>query len=461
MGTVYLAQRNDLGFEQKVAIKVTRAEVHGTELTTRFLVERQILASLNHPNIARLLDGGTTEEGLPYVVMEYLEGQSLNEYCLTQKPPIRKRVELAQEICSAVQYAHEKLVIHRDLKPGNILVTPDGVPKLLDFGIAKLLDPNPVDGVSAETVWGQRPLTPEYASPEQLRGESMNTTSDVYSIGVLLYEMLTGRRPYEAKTRDPIKLEQVLRNDQITPPSQRVKNTKHDAAQAFPQLDPANAFREPKERHTTLLVGELDTIALKALRFDPERRYPTAAALALDLRNYLEDRPISARPDTWAYRTTKFVQRNRLSVAAATLGILLLALSAVTASVMALRLREQRDAVVEEVERKEEMLNFLTSLFEDSTPSSSAGRELTAYQLLERATKRLPKLTSDPGVRSALARQIGKAHLERGEFELAEQLGSEAVELAESAGLDYEVAEALAQRALVREELGQTGRCRC
>ena len=200
MGTVYLAVRDDDQYKKQVAIKLVRRGMDTDFIVDRFRHERQILASLDHPNIARLLDGGTTEDGLPYFVMEYIEGSPINQYCDDRRLSIAERVKLFQTVCSAVQYAHQNLVVHRDIKPSNIIVTPEGVPKLLDFGIAKLLAPDAVGQTQAATVTMMRPMTPDYASPEQVRGRAITTAADIYSLGVLLYELLTGRRPYRIKT---------------------------------------------------------------------------------------------------------------------------------------------------------------------------------------------------------------------------------------------------------------------
>lgn len=455
MGTVFLAERDDAEFEQKVAIKVSRRDLAGSQLEARFLVERQILASLNHPNISRLLDGGTSRTGLPYVVMEYLEGEPIDDYCSRKRLPLRARLELMVQVCDAVQYAHEKLVIHRDLKPSNLLVTADGEPKLLDFGIAKLLDPTS-SLPTLETVAGARPLTPEYASPEQLRGEAMDTASDVYALGVLLYELLTGQRPTPLDTRDPLKIEKELRERAPARPSDVVAGPAKRTP--FPQMNRAQGFSEPPDRRAGALRGDLDVIVLKALHFEPERRYGTANALAADLRNYLAERPIAARPDHWRYRTAKFVRRNLASVVAVTAALLLLIALAVTSSVMAVRLRNERDVVLEEQARGQEMLNFLTQLFEDASPSGSQGRELSATEMLERGRERLPALSGDLELRASLARRLGNVHRMRGDYTVAAELMHTALEAASESDDPVVLAAIRADAALLETDLGNLER---
>ncbi len=294
MGAVYLAERADGAFSQQVAIKVIQ---HGTPtefILNRFRRERQILANLRHPNIVRLLDGGATEGDAPYLVMEYVEGQPIDIYCVTRDLSLRDRLELFRKVCAAVQFAHQNLVVHRDLKPSNILVTEDGTPKLLDFGIAKLLDPeNPT---SKTELTAMRAMTPEYASPEQISGEAITTASDVYSLAVVLYLLLTGRRPYKLKTGRLEELLLAITQGEAAPPSAIV-----DAARA------------------KALRGDLDTILMTALRKEPQRRYASVEQFSEDLRRYLAGLPIQAQTDTFIYRTGKFIRRNKIGATAGAL----------------------------------------------------------------------------------------------------------------------------------------------
>jgi non-specific serine/threonine protein kinase/serine/threonine-protein kinase len=312
MGTVYRAVRADDQYRKQVAIKVARGGL-GDELQVhRFKAERQILANLDHANIARLLDGGATDDGQPYVVMEYIDGQTIDEYCDERKLAVPERLKLFRRVCSAVAYAHQRLVIHRDIKPANILVTKEGEPKLLDFGIAKILDPEE-SGID-QTLTAMRLMTPEYASPEQVRGEAITTASDVYSLGVVLYGLLTGRRPYGRASRLPHDIAQAVIETEPEKPSLSVTRLETVTAEAV-----SETRDEIPERLQRRLRGDLDNIVLKALRKEPERRYASVDQFSEDIRRHLEGLPVIARPDTFFYRSSKFVKRNKAGVAAAVL----------------------------------------------------------------------------------------------------------------------------------------------
>lgn len=299
MGAVYLAERADGGFDQRVALKVVKRGMDSDHVLARFRAERQILASLEHPNIARLLDGGASDGGQPYFAMEYIEGQRIDEYVRALALPDRLRLWL--QVCGAVSYAHQHLVVHRDLKPANILVTADGVPKLLDFGIARLLNPTTE---ATSTFTELRMLTPEYASPEQIEGRHATTVSDVYSLGVVLYELLTGRSPYSPRSRSPRDIA--------------------DAICTTEPLRPSVAVLEGDASLARRLRGDLDTILLTALRKEPSRRYQSVEQLGGDVRRHLEGLPVRARRDTFAYRAGKFVRRHRAGVAAGALVVVAL-----------------------------------------------------------------------------------------------------------------------------------------
>ena len=309
MGAVYLAERADGEFERRAALKVIKRGMDTDLVLKRFRAERQMLAALEHPHIARLLDGGSTDDGRPYFIMEYIEGQSIDDFAESRTLGVRERLALFLSVCDAVEYAHQHLIIHRDIKPGNILVTADGVPKLLDFGIAKALDPT--EDAPTGTITGARIMTPEYASPEQIEGHQATVTSDVYSLGVVLYRLLTGGSPYRLTSRDPIMIAEAVRTTEPSKPSMAVEQV-------------------PRLRHE--LRGDLDTIVLMALRKEPERRYQSARELADDIRRYLAGEPVRARSDKVAYRAAKFVRRHRTSAIASAITLCVLALGGALAA---------------------------------------------------------------------------------------------------------------------------------
>jgi non-specific serine/threonine protein kinase/serine/threonine-protein kinase len=308
MGAVYVAERADTQYEKRVAIKLVKRGMDTDAVLKQFRHERQILAGLEHPNIARLLDGGTTAGGLPYFVMEYIEGLPIDAYCDSRRLPIAARLQLFRQVCAAVTHAHQHLVVHRDIKPSNILVTPDGTPKLLDFGIAKILHA----GEPAETrgtVAPFRVMTPEYASPEQVTGDRVTTASDVYALGLLLHELLTGQRAHRLKTSNLEEVVRVVCNSEPVRPSTVFAGLKgRSEVSATRGTTPEKLLKQ--------LAGDLDQIVLAALRKEPQRRYPSVAAMAEDVHNYLAKRPVVARGEAWTYRARRFVRRNALPVTA-------------------------------------------------------------------------------------------------------------------------------------------------
>jgi tetratricopeptide (TPR) repeat protein len=338
MGIVYLAKREDSSFAPMVALKVIKRGMDTEEIVRRFETERKVLSGLNHPNIAKLIDGGTTEEGLPFFALEYVEGVPLDRYCDDQRLPTRERLVLFQKVCAAVHYAHQNLIVHRDLKPGNILVSAQGEPKLLDFGIAKLLNPSLFE-ISEVTGPGMRLMTPEYASPEQVRGDPITTASDVYSLGVILYELVTGRRPYRFKTRLQHEIMRIVCEEEPARPSTAVAIAVSPEAPASELAQPSDVagagptsqqLAERRDvdagRLSKRLRGDIDDIVLKSLDKSPLRRYHSAEQLSEDLKRHLEGQPVVARPPSVAYRFEKFVRRNRTAVAAACAVFLALAL---------------------------------------------------------------------------------------------------------------------------------------
>jgi serine/threonine protein kinase/TolB-like protein/Tfp pilus assembly protein PilF len=327
MGAVYLAERADEQFQKQVAVKLIKRGMDTDAILRRFQLERQILASLEHPYIARLLDAGTTNDGLPYFIMEYVDGQPIDRYCETHRLPTRERLELCRLVCAAVRYAHEHQIIHRDLKPSNILVSAAGTPKLLDFGIAKLLTPDHPGETRDATLYTPRPMTPRYASPEQVRGDPTGTAGDVYALGVVLYELLTGHLPYRVVGRTSAEIAQVICEQEPEKPSAVLRRaggrpSSDVDARSAASVSASSVGEPPMPRH---LSSDVDTIVLTALHKEPTRRYASAAQLDEDLGRYLEGLPILARKSTWRYRARKFLARNKLAATAMAAAVVALA----------------------------------------------------------------------------------------------------------------------------------------
>jgi serine/threonine protein kinase len=423
MGEVYRAFRADDQYRKDVALKVVRAGQDSVSVVTRFKNERQILASLEHPNIARLLDGGTAEDGTPYLVMELIEGQPITEYVDSRKLSIPERLKLFMQVCAAVQYAHQRLIIHRDIKPGNILVTADGTPKLLDFGIAKVLGTD-LESQPNATLTAFRILTPEYASPEQIKGEPVTTASDVYSLGVILYDLLTGRSPYPVTLRTPQELAAAIcqrEPDKLSAAVSRVSSQKDLARFSLEAAALARGSSPHKLRK--YLSGDLDNIVLMALRKEPFRRYASAEQFAEDIRRHLEQIPVLARKDTTRYRVSKFVARHKASVAVS--AALLLALLAGLAFALheARVARQQAEIARAQRARAERRFNdvrkLATSLMFDihdriqDLPGSSSAREL----LLKNAIEYLDSLASESGSEPSLLRELATGYERIGDLQ--------------------------------------------
>ena len=392
MGTVYLGERADGPFKKRVAVKVVRRGMDTEAVLKRFRQERQILAGLEHPNIARLLDGGNTEDGLPYLVMEYVEGEPLTAWCTRRGLDVAARLALFRTICATVQFAHQNLVVHRDLKPGNITVTADGTPKLLDFGIAKLLNADLAGTTRDLTVAGGGAFTPEYASPEQIKGERITTASDVWSLGVLLYELLAGVRPFGAAGAPPGEVAKAVLETEPEKPS-------------------AAAARAGGERMRRRLEGDLDTIVLKALRKEPERRYASAEQLSEDLRRHLEGAPVKARRDTFTYRTGKFLSRHRAAVAAAALVLVALVGGILATARQARIARAERARADRRFEDVRKLASSFLFEFHDSIrnlPGSTPARELLVRRALEYLGTLAKESASDPALQRDLAEAYEK-----------------------------------------------------
>jgi serine/threonine protein kinase len=434
MGSVLLATRADEQFEKFVAIKLVRRGMDSEDLLRRFRTERQILASLEHPHVARLLDGGMTEDGLPYLVMEYVEGEPLDKYCDGHELTTNERLLLFRKVCSAVQHAHQNLIIHRDLKPGNILVTATGEPKLLDFGIAKLLDPEPgTRNQAPATTTLMRLMTPEYASPEQIRGGKITTVSDVYSLGVLLYRLLTGHAPYHFTTYSPQEIERLVCETEPDKPStvvSRGEEMKTGLGATKVTSEATGAARhEGPDALRRRLRGDLDNIVLMALRKEPERRYSSAAELSEDLRRYMDGRPVAARNSTWAYRTAKFIGRNRVGASASAL-LMLAILGGLTASIRQGRVAaRERDQARQEKAKAEQLNKFLQSILSAAAPEQK-GKDAKVIEVLNDASRHLDAEFADqPVLRGQALLTIGQTYFELGLLDEAEKTQREALRI--------------------------------
>ena len=411
MGEVYRAVRADGQYTKEVAIKMVRGGFDSIAVLERFRNERQILASLDHPNIAHLLDGSTSEDGVPYLVMELIEGVPVDVYCDEQKLSITDRLQLFRQICAAVQYAHQRLVIHRDIKPSNIMVTRDGIPKLLDFGIAKLLDP----ASSIETTIA-RPMTPEYASPEQVRGEPITTASDVYSLGVILYQLLTGRSPYAGETRSSHELARAVCETEPGRPSTAVlKPITVRAGEQSEHITPEQVSRSRDASPAKLqrrLAGDLDSIMLMALRKEPARRYASVEQFAEDIRRHLDGLPVVATKGSWRYRAGKFIRRQRVAVAGAAAVLLALVGGIVTTTWEARIARKEAEIASAERTRAEKRFNDVRKLSDSlifdihdaiqDLPGATPARKL----LLDRAVEYLDSVAKDSGGDPDLQREL-------------------------------------------------------
>ena len=410
MGTVFLATRDDGQFEQRVALKVIRQR-GAVDLVSRFLDERRILARLEHPHIARLVDGGVTSDGVPWFAMEYVEGEPIDRYCDAHDLSIEQRLELFAGVCDAVQYAHQHFVIHRDLKPSNILVGVDGQLKLLDFGVAKLVDAGSQPGDEHAIESAAQPLTPEYAAPEQVRGNPVSASTDVYALGVLLYVMLTGRQPYEVRELPPAEVERIICEVQPKPPS---------------AVGPA--------RLRATLWADLDSVVLKALSKEPAARYTSAQELVQDVRRYLSGHPVLARSQTVGYRARRFARRHRSETIAAAGVALSLIVGTVLALAQARHARAERDRA-ELASRQTDAVNaFLVQLFEASDPSQARGDTLTARELVQRAAERLDQFRGEPLEQARLLEVTGRLYQNLGQFEQARSILERALSIRRRAG---------------------------
>lgn len=395
MGTVYLACRDDDQFRKHVAIKVVKWGMDTADVLNRFRHERQILAHLDHPYIARLIDGGNTSEGRPFLVMEYVQGRPIDVYCRQDALNVEARCRLFLKVCQAVSYAHRNLVIHRDLKPGNILVTADGSPKLLDFGVAKLLDTE-IDPGLAPTIAGVRLITPDYASPEQVRGELVGAASDIYALGAILYELLAGVKAQRVESHSPAQLERIICDTEVAPPSTRV--------------EPGNA------RLRKRLEGDLDNIVLMAMRKEPDQRYSSVDLFAKDVGRHLKGRTVTARPPSWTYRFGKFSRRHRLSLTFATLVIVSLVAGTWASLVQAHRARIERRRAEERLSQTVELVNHALFDVSDSI-ARLPGATDSRRRLVKSTLAYLEKVSQDAGNDERLRKALGAAYYRLGDLQ--------------------------------------------
>lgn len=431
MGSVYLAERSDEEFERQVAVKVVQGAFGARDdIVRRFRSERQILARLDHPHVARLLDGGTTEDGVPYFVMDYIEGVPIDVYCDQRRLGVADRLRLFLDVASAVSYAHQNLIVHRDVKPSNVLVTADGTVKLLDFGIAKVLKGGD-GGVPSVATATAAVMTPAYASPEQILGEPITTATDVYSLGVLLYELLTGDLPHRFERRSLAEVVRVISEEVPAPPSVAARRIE----------EAAHKRRSSPQKLCRRLRGDLDTIVLRALDKEPGRRYPSVDQLASDLRRHLGGQPVTARRDTLGYRAGKFVRRHRGGVAAAALVVLALlggiATTAWQARVAAGQARiaeAERDHARSEAEKAERVVGFLNGMLTSADPNRG-GREVTVAEILDDAAQRLGKdLADEPEVAASARLALATTYRSLGLYDEAETEAREALRLRRQLG---------------------------
>ena len=421
MARVYRAERVEGGFDQDVAIKVIGKNAGSLSSRERFERERQILATLNHPAIARLLDGGEAE-GRPWFAMELVDGEPVESYCAKRHLKLDARLRLFVQIVEAVAYAHRNLIVHRDIKSSNVLVTAQGEVKLLDFGIAKL-----VESQASLTATHQQPMTPEFASPEQVLGDPVTTASDVYQLGHLLYRLVSGKSPYQAESKTPPYLHRaILTETPVLPSFAAGAGTNSSTDDAKP-----GQRRDETIPWASELRGDLDAIVMMAMRKEPERRYATVQQLLDDLRSYLAGYPIMARPDSLAYRARKLVTRNQ----AASTVVLIATLAIVGVVVLSgLRLARERDRALREADRASRIADFLTDTFRASDPNVALGETLTARDLLDRGAEKITSdLDDDPLVKASLLETMGVAYRELGAYEQA----ADALERAVSENLDH------------------------
>jgi serine/threonine protein kinase/tetratricopeptide (TPR) repeat protein len=427
MSTVYQGERDDAKYRQTVAVKVLHHTALHPRLRNRLHSERHILATLAHPSIARLIDSGELDDGTPYLVMEYVDGEAIDSYCDSRTLFIRERLELFVQVCAAVQFAHRNLVVHRDIKAANILVTDDGMPKLLDFGIAKLLAPESLSHTVPVTRLQERILTPENAAPEQVLGRSITTATDIYGLGVLLYQLLTGRSPYRLLSYSQLQLERAICMDDPMRPSQIVVARLGQETDADRSRISDRRGLSPS-RLRARLSGDLDAIVSMAMRKEPDRRYPSVEAFADDVNRHLKGQPVKARQGDWRYHSSKFLRRHLLPVLVVSAAFFGLAVVAAVTLWQNHRIELAREATAQERDRAQQVSAFLVDVFAEADPFKAQGHEATARELLDRgAAKIMGNSSLQPEVRAQLLESIGLAYRRKGDSDRAIPLFEQAV----------------------------------
>lgn len=437
MGVVYLAQRKDLG--SFVALKLLRDAWLSPARRERFAAEQRTLAQLNHPSIARLYDADTLPDGTPYFVMEHVEGLPLTTYFIKNVCSIERRLQLFRQVCEAVQFAHSNTVIHRDLKPSNILVKADGSIRLLDFGIAKQIES--LDVAAQQTMTALRLMTPAYASPEQIRGQRVGVQSDVYSLGVILYELLCGQLPFDLSNLAPAEAEAVLLDHEPAKPSVAALRAAKQAASPLSSLSAGS-------------WADLDVLSLTAMHKDPDRRYRSVEALIRDVDHYLQAEPLEARPDTFGYRLSKFVRRNRREVLAAA-AVLVIVIGLVV--FFTVRLARARDAALAEAARTQRIQRFTMNLFQGGDETVGPADDLRVVTLVDRGVREARALTADPKTQAELYQTLGTVYTNLGKFDEANKLLNSSLEQRKALfGPDAaEVAQSLVALAELRDAQAQ------
>ncbi|WP_234572403.1 serine/threonine-protein kinase [Rhodohalobacter sp. 614A] len=434
MGSVYVAKKADAPYDKKVALKLVRRGMDTQDILRRFHHEGKILASLEHANIAQLYDGGVHTDGRPFFVMEYIQGEPIDKYCNKHKLSIRERLELFKTVCEAVHYAHQNLVVHRDIKPANVLVTDDGTIKLVDFGIAKLLQPDEISVTHYHTQTGMRLMTPEFAAPEQIQGKQITTASDIYALGVLLYLLVTGQKPYRIEKNSMLEMERVICETEPIRPSEAVAGEIRSVSQVITEETTdselnARFGKKDAEDLKKELAGDIDRIVLMALRKEPDRRYRSALGFAEDIENYLQGRPVYARPSTIQYRIQKFIHRNRWAVLASAIAIFAVISGLAIALWQADVARTERDVAQNEAAKAQAAQDYLIQLFEAADPAENRGEQMTAQEIVRNGIARIEAdLAGQPEVQTEMYSVLGRVEQALGDFDQSEELLQKALD---------------------------------